>query len=43
MKAIRLREVSVLTTANSTMQPNFYIHDKLLLPKTDQKFDSRVM
>lgn len=43
MKAIRLREVSVLATANSTMLPNFYIHDKLLLPKTDQKFDSRIM
>ncbi|XP_009632553.2 transcription factor SOX-11 [Egretta garzetta] len=43
MKAIRLREFSVLTIANSTMQPDFHIHYKLLLPKRDQKFDSKIM
>jgi len=43
MKSNKLRVVSVLTIANSTMLPNFHVHYKLLLPKRDQKFDSKIM
>lgn len=45
MKAVMIREVSVLTTANSTMQSNFHIHCCFLLPKMDKKnlFHDNVM